>query len=278
MLATTASVSTAAEPSTDLTWNQAWPTFQPAEYALTGAAGALSIAAYLVIKPPAQARWTGGILFDDAARDAFRLRSPAARDLSRTISDVTVASSIVLAVGVDSLIVPLARGRESVAVQLVLMDAEAFAFSTLLTTTLFDSIGRGRPSYVDCQHNPSFDPLCNSGSTASFPSGHTNLAFTSAGLACAHHANLPLYGGGAADGIACGGEIALATATAALRVMGDRHYVTDVLAGGLIGFGIGFGAPSILHYRVPGEDGRRAVTIAPMGGASQMGFVASGSF
>ncbi len=260
----------------DLAWNAAWPTFRPAEYVVTATAGMASLLAYFALPIRDQPRWSGGILFDDAARDALRVRSPTARDRVRALSDVTALSTLVWAVGVDSLLVPLARNSGSVAWQLTLIDAESFALSTLVTTTTYNTIARARPSYADCLRDPSFDPLCNSGATASFPSGHANLVFTAAGLSCAHHAHIALYGGGPADVFACGGTIALASATAAFRVMGDRHYVSDVLVGAAIGFGTGFALPMLLHYWVPGHDA--SVTIAPMQGSALADLVIAGVF
>jgi membrane-associated phospholipid phosphatase len=260
----------------ELAWNAAWPTFRPAEYVVTATAGTAALLAYFALPTRDQPRWNGGILFDDAARNALRVQSPAARDRVRTLSDVTALSTLIWAVGVDSILVPLARRSGSVAWQLTLIDAESFALSTLVTTTMYKTIARGRPSYADCARDPSFDPLCDSGATASFPSGHTNIVFTAAGLSCAHHAHLALYGGGVADGLACGGTIALASATAAFRVIGDRHYVSDVLVGGAIGFSTGFAVPMLLHYAVPSHDA--AFTIAPMQGAAPAGLVIAGVF
>jgi len=264
-------ISSAAEPSPGLAWNEAWPTFRPAEYVVTAAAGTAALLAFFALPLREEPRWTGGILFDDAARDALRVRSPAARDRVRTLSDVLAVSTVAW-VGVDSLLVPLAKRSGSVASQLTLMDAEAFAMSTLVTMTMYKTIGRARPSYADCVKDPAFDPLCDSGSTASFPSGHTSAAFTAAGLSCAHHLHLPLYGGGFADELACGGAIALASATAALRVMGDRHYVSDVFVGAAIGFGTGFAVPTLLHYAAPG--GATAMSVAP----APAGLVIAGVF
>jgi membrane-associated phospholipid phosphatase len=267
----------ADEPSQKLEWKSEWSTFRPAEYVATGVLGTAALYTTFVMKPASSPHWTGGILFDDSARDALRLRSPGARDTIRTASDITAVTTVVLAVGVDSIVVPLARRSDAVALQLTLMDAESFAMSMLVTSSLYNTVGRARPSYEDCQRDPSFDPLCSTGATASFPSGHTTAAFTAAGLSCAHHLNLSLYGSPLADGLACGGEIALAAATATFRVMGDRHYVTDVLAGSVIGFGFGFGAPMLLHYGTHGH-ADRSVTIAPMGGTSTAGLIATGTF
>jgi len=107
------------------------------------------------------------------------------RDESTKLSNREHEVLVLLAKGydvVDSLAVPLLRQHPGVAMQLMLMDAESFAISTLITNTMFNTVGRTRPSYEDCQRNPSFDPLCRSGDTTSFPSGHTNGAFTAAGL------------------------------------------------------------------------------------------------
>ena len=39
--------------------------------------------------------------------------------------------------------------------------------------------------------------------------------------------------------------------------MGDRHHATDVIVGSLVGFGIGYGVPTLLHY-LPYGYARRA--------------------
>ncbi|WP_394823447.1 phosphatase PAP2 family protein [Pendulispora albinea] len=270
------------KPPASLTWNSSWPTFRPVEYVVTGVAGAAAAALFLFARSPSQPHWTGGILFDDAARDTFRLRNPGARDAARKASDVTALTAMVLVYGVDSLLIPLVRKSDRVALQLTLMNLEALALSSLTTNSLFIGVGRARPSYEDCQRDFNFDPLCNSGATSSFPSGHANGAFTAAGLSCAHHGHLPLYGGGAADVAACIGTLGLATATASLRVLGDRHYVTDVLTSAGIGFGFGYGVPTLLHY-VAGSGGEQSgdqakFSLIPMGGASQYGLMAVGSF
>jgi len=275
---TSSSRAGATEDTDALAWKPEWVPFRPGEYVFTGIAGAVSAAAYFGFNDPTHPRWTGGILFDNAARDALRLRSPSARDAIRTTSDVTAIASAVLVVGVDSIAIPLARKSDYLALQLTLMDAEAFVVSTLVTTTMFKTIGRARPSYADCQKNPSFDPQCSVSATASFPSGHANAAFTAAGLSCAHHAHLRLYGSPFADAAACGTALTLATATSLFRVMGDRHYMSDVLVSALIGFGVGFGGPTLLHYDVPGRSKEGVATLSPMGGTSAAGFMLSGIF
>lgn len=260
-----------------LRWNPDWPKFQPLEFVVTGILGPVAIAMYLYVSPQTQPHWIGGVLFDDSIRNALRVRSVSGLKAVRVSSDVIGTSIVVLVVGVDSFVVPLARDSTSVATQLPLMDVEAFALSSIVTFSGYDSVGRARPSYVDCQHNPGFDPACNISPTASFPSGHVNEAFTAAGLSCAQHGSVPLYGGGLLDAMACARDLTLATADGVLRIMGDRHYTTDVLAGGAIGFAFGYGVPALLHF----AHGHRKTlssdwSFAPMSGAG-IGVVVTGS-
>jgi membrane-associated phospholipid phosphatase len=254
-----------------LSWN--YPKFRPVEYVATAALGAGWFAVFFLAKGRSTPRWTGGILFDDAVRDAVRLRSPGARDAVRGLSDIMATSTAALAVGLDALAVPLFRGRSDIAWQLVLMDAEAIAASGLLTTSTYYLTGRARPSYEDCQRDPSFDPLCRAGATSSFWSGHTAGAFAAAGLSCAHHAYLHLYGNPTADALGCAGMISLASTTGVLRLLGDRHFATDVLTGAAVGFGFGYGLPTLLHYTA-GQKETLIVTPSSQG----VGLAVSGQF
>jgi membrane-associated phospholipid phosphatase len=235
------------------------------EYVATAAVGGSAIAMYYLLPPQRTPRFIGGVLFDDAVRNALRVHSPSALRTIWALSDAVDVSLVALVFGLDSLGVPLARGSPDVALQLGLMDAEAYAFSSVVTIGLYDSVGRARPSYEDCQNDPSFVG-CNISPTASFPSGHTNEAFTAAGVSCANHAFVPIYGSRAWDGLACVRDVVLATGDGVLRIMGDRHYATDVLAGAAIGFGFGLGMPTLLHYaaRRPASSGEW--TVSPMVG------------
>src|SRR5262249_22472634 len=74
------------------------------------------------------------------------------------------------------------------------------------------------------------------------------MSFTSAGLTCAHHTHLPLYGGGAVDIIACAVVLTAAAAEPVLRIAADHHYATDVTVGAVLGFASGYALPMALHY------------------------------
>ena len=230
-------------------WNEDWPRFRPIGYAVTSASVLSALAVTFFVPFPDEPRWEGGILFDDGIRDALRARDPDLRDNIRIASDITLTASLVQVVLLDSLILPFADGSPDVAAQLSLMNAQALSLNILVATLLFKGVARARPLIANCRRDPNFDPLCDTGSYASFPSSHTSTAFTAAGLVCVHHEYLPLYGGKPWDTGACIGSLAIATATGLFRIMGDRHYATDVLVGAAIGLSIGYIYPWLLHYR-----------------------------
>lgn len=82
----------------------------------------------------------------------------------------------------------------------------------------------------------------------SFYSGHTNLAFA---LATSSGTVSTLRGYSLAPVVWATG-LALATAVGYLRIAADKHYLSDVLTGVIVGSIIGVGAPLVLHHR---EDG-----------------------
>jgi len=236
-----------AQAEKRLQWNDDWPRFRTIGYALTGVSVASAVAVTFFIPYPSEPRWQTGILFDDAVRSSIRVRDPDHRDLVRRASDVTLFTSILHVALLDSLIVPLAAGSPEVASQLTLMNLQAFSLNTLFATVLFKAVARERPLVRDCRNAPGSDPLCDSGEYASFPSSHTSTAFTAAGLACVHHQFLPIYGG-PWDSVACASALTIAFATGIFRIIGDRHYASDVIFGAIAGFSLGYIYPWLFHY------------------------------
>jgi len=267
----------ASKPDASFHWNKKHTRFRPVEYVITGVLGPVAIGEYFLAPAQAQPHWIGGILFDDSVRNALRIQSPTGLHAVWTMADTVGVTLVALSVGLDSIIVPLARGSFDVAMQLTLMDAESFALSSLLTVTLYDTVGRARPAYEDCQRNPS-SVACTGSLTASFPSGHINEAFTAAGLSCAHHIYARVYGNRIADIFACVRDLTLGTTEALLRVMGDRHYMTDVIVGSAFGFGFGFALPTTLHYIKWGHKTPLSrLSVAPMIG-QQGGVIIGGAW
>jgi membrane-associated phospholipid phosphatase len=160
------------------------------------------------------------------------------------------------------------------------MNAQAIAGSGLVARLGHRLVGRERPDTDPCREDHDYDQTCFGGTLASFPSGHVAGAMTAAGLSCAHHAYVAIYGHPALDLAACGFSTSSAIATGVLRLVADRHYVSDVIVSGIFGFGLGFGLPTLLHYRPLFGGGVAATswTVAPIVGGGEAGLAAVGAF
>ena len=202
-----------------------------------------------VIEGPREARWEGGILFDDAVRDVLTLKTRSAREEADTLSDYGWYFSEAFPV-FDSLIAAgIGHGDWDTAWQLTMINTQSLLLTGLVARLLHAFVGRDRPSAPDCRRDPEYGDICTSrAATSGFYSGHTALAFTGAGLTCAHHKNLPLWGGGAPDVVACALTLGTATATGVLRLMADKHYTTDIVASIAFGLFSGYVLPHWLHY------------------------------
>jgi membrane-associated phospholipid phosphatase len=209
-----------------------------AEMAGVGAIGVAALAVELFVHPPDTARWRGPILFDGAARDALGGGSPGLRSAAASGSDVGEVGFVAWPVLLDAGIVTwLSRGRGDVARQLLYIDAEAFALNGLLSSIVQRSVGRERPFAQGCGTSAGAPCTSPDDRNTSFFSGHTSFAFTGAALVCAQHSRLDLYG--SADAFVCPVALVLASATGILRIVADRHWASDVLAGAAVGATVG---------------------------------------
>lgn len=228
-------------------WRDRWPTFSWVEGLATVAAGAGTLA--LALQPPPQeARWQGGILLDNAVRGALRLGSASGRQRARSIGDLTYRTAPAIPLLIDPLIVALAvRGDSKAAVNLAGVGLEAFSYAGLLSFVSTRISARERPDISECRRQNPDGGGCGA-DTQSFWSGHSSIAATSAGLTCANHRNMRLWGHAVADAAACVLTSGAALTTGVSRIAADRHYATDVLLGMGVGFGIGYAVPVLLHY------------------------------
>jgi len=245
--------SPAADPR--LAWNPAWPRFRAWEYAGTILVGGTSLYLHYHRVIPEHPRWRGDNLFDDTLRGWLRARSGAVRTRASDFSDILQYYAPIVSYLADVPVLLAVDHDVGLSWEILMMDLEANAVAGFITNTLFITAGRARPSYASCAADPSYDVLCGSpAANASFPSGHTLTVATAAGLMCVHHRYLPIYGHPLADGGACALMLLATVATAATRVVSDRHWASDTLFGATVGFGSGYGLPWLLHYRA--TDGR----------------------
>lgn len=127
---------------------------------------------------------------------------------------------------------------------------QAMLYSSLITGSLKGLVGRHRPHENDGAFV--FEPL--SGHT-SFPSGHSTLAFAAVTPWLMYY-----------PGLVTPGLLVVAGATAISRLVVNRHWMTDVIAGSAIGFGTGYWL-SMRH-----QQAQRRVQVTPQLSTNAMGF------
>lgn len=183
----------------------------------------------------------------DRAFESWARDSIDGRDRAALASDFFLFSSAAAPVA-DAILWSQAGTRRSrVTYRLLTMDSLAFAFQGLLTVGTKHVVRRPRPYDVPCTDDPEYDPSCDSSSRfQSFISGHTSAAFTGAALVCAHQR---LRGRTPLGHIECIATLATASFAGALRIVSERHYVSDVIGGAIIGFISGYLLPLLLYPR-----------------------------
>src|SRR6266536_1162980 len=199
---------------------------------------------------PAACRWCEPPALDRSAR-AHLLWHDA---------EAASALSVGLVVGVPVALAAadlvLARGDLHRAGQDALVVAEAVAVAGIATEVSKYAIGRRRPyaQAAGVRHAADDD--------LSFVSGHTASAFAAAGA----FGTVARLRGDAAWPWIYGTGFAAAGFVGYLRVAADRHWLTDVASGALLGTAVGVAMPLLLHRRA-GDEGavKLAVTPLPLG-------------
>lgn len=262
-----------ATDSTAIETRPRW-SFGVGDWITTAAAGAIALS-FAIAGPPSRRSARLGI--DEDTRDALRFGTRQQRLFAADASDVLLAFLESYNFLVDAVIVTAwYRRSPSFGMRMALIDLQALLITAAIQGITTFAIGRERPYVRECLPGDQSRDCTVPDRFRSFFSGHTSQAFTSAALLCSHHARLPLYGGGAADWAPCLGGLAVASSIGVLRIMADKHYLTDVIAGTVLGSAVGFAVPWLLHYihDSPRRVGRRTrpgsragvpIMIVPMG-------------
>lgn len=221
---------------------------------------ALSKAADLPLGAAAAAAFVAGRLIDPAPSTAFEFGWPDEALRAPYSAGLDAAGAAIAALGLAGLPFLLDRFDAASILTVGLMYTEAALLTFGAKDVLKAAVGRPRPYLAGGARAPGLPEPDED--YESFPSGHTALAFMTAGFCTA------VYAAGDAPpaakwamGLASHG---LAAAVAALRVASGAHYLLDVLAGAALGSAIAVLIP-LAHAR----DGERvsgaSVSAAPLG-------------
>lgn len=208
---------------------------------------ALLLAAFAVRRASVhrETRWKGGLFFDARARRLLRARSRDARRRFARASDALFYALLIYPGLVDGFIVSgLIRSDLARAGQVFLLDLEGFTATALVMFALQRYVSRERP-YATFPDEGVYAPIYAE-RFRSFFSGHAASAFTAATLVALHHLRVPGLGG-TWHLVVTLVAVAMAIATALFRVVSDRHWLTDVMAGAIVGIASGWLVPSLLH-------------------------------
>jgi membrane-associated phospholipid phosphatase len=253
-----------------LQWSSRHTRFTTTQYALTlGLAG--GVVGTFLLPERTQPVWQSGILLDADARSLLAGRNRETRRAAGVASDWLQRSLLLYPFLIDSLMVAgVVHGSADVAFQMSMINLQAVLITQLVTGLTKHLFGRARPDVSRCTDG---DTLSCGEQNMSFMSGHTSSAFVGAGLICAHHENLALYGDGPGGAVACGLALAAAGSVGTLRVVADRHHLSDVLAGAAVGLTAGYLLPNILNYDfgLTRKLSRQGGRVYPMVGRDTLG-------
>lgn len=208
-----------------------------AEWLKFGAAGAAVVAT--------------GFALDRWLRDASQRSRTAGRDDAATAVQCLGSACAFAVLGGFAAYGLAAKDREAmdVAVDGALASAIAWGIAAPVSKL---AVGRARPNE---EQGPShFDPFSGD---ASFPSGHTTLAFSVASVVAAHDKRPWVR----AVSFGLAGSVGLA------RIHLDAHWASDVLAGAILGTAVGTLVVKVnarLRARPSVSGGRPSLAVAPL--------------
>lgn len=227
-------------------WNSQWEPYGVTDAVVTSGFAALAITTE-IFGGPRKPRWDREILADLPIRRALGAESARGESTAATLSDVGVVVMMTAPL-VDAGVAGYAVHRDiTLATNFGLVALESFAVTFGVTNITKVLVGRARPPVAECfarrLHDP--DARCAGRPNVSFYSGHSAAAFTGAGLVCAFGTIVPMHGEGAVGQIPCVSALAVATTTAVLRIIANKHHSSDVIFGSAMGLLSGWLLPRL---------------------------------
>lgn len=264
-----------AQDRSHLQWNPHFSRFSTAQYGMTLALAGGLFASNTMLRESSSAAWRDELLLDHEARSLLSASSARGQRDASEVSDYLALGLVIYPFAIDTaLVAGVGYQSYDVAFQMAMIGAQAVLTAKLVSRLTKVFVGRARPGTEQCVTGD--EAGCGS-YNESFVSGHTTTAFVGAGLICAQHQNIALYGDGPYGAIACGAALATASAVGTLRMVADRHHLTDVLSGAVVGLGAGWLMPNLLNYNF-GADRGQGGQIAPFVDHDRAGLVYTRTF
>jgi membrane-associated phospholipid phosphatase len=230
-------------------WDPRFRRFGLSDYLLTG--GAILVAGGANLIPAKANGWTARNATDEWMRRNVSATRYEASRWARDVSDLLVSVNVSFPLLFDSLIVTYwYRRSPEVAAQIALISSEAIAVAAALQGVTSGLASRERPYSRKCGRgiDERHSDCVSSNRYRSFFSGHTTNAFAAAGATCTAHMHHAVFGSALGDGLACGLAFVSAGTVGAMRIVGQKHYLSDVATGAAVGTLVGLGTPWLLHY------------------------------
>lgn len=263
------------QPRPALVWGRGFRRFSPAQYVLTASVMGTVLFGRELYEGPSDSQWTEPVLADAPARRWLSAQTIEGRASASEFSDYLMYALMAYPFLDAAVTAGAVHQNADVAFQMSMISLQATVLQKLISGITKNLVRRRRPAEWRCENG---ERLSCSAQARSFFSGHTGTAFTGAGLVCAHHQNLNLYGDSAAGGVACGVALGAATTVGLLRVVADRHHLSDVTVGALVGLLTGYLLPNLLNYdfgRSLSQErnpvGGSSVHVAPMASTNLLG-------
>jgi len=189
---------------------------------------------------PARCRWCSVDRTDARVRDALLWRDPARADAVSNVTGFVLAP--LAAIGMDAAAAAHDGARGNVPEDaLLIVEAGVIAADVNQLTKML--VGRERPFVHALPPDEKPSTARPSDNNVSFYSGHTTEAFALA-AASGTVATMRGYRWAPLTWTTSG---ALAATTAYLRIGADKHWLSDVVVGLVVGVGIGFAVPYLFH-------------------------------
>lgn len=187
-----------------------------------------------------QSAWTRGVLFDERARVVVRARTKRGRRLAARISDGLFFTMMLWPSLGESVIALRSFG-------LFVVDLQAFTAQAVAMFGLQRFVARARPYHLPLDDEEGEHAPGHPERWRSFFSGHTAASFTGASLVTHHHLTLSITGIPLLDAVLPPLAFGIAATVGLLRMVADRHWLSDVLAGAVLGVICGWFVPLALH-------------------------------